>query len=355
LGNQPVNVYLATEQVLVAWIRGLAADREVLSPQRLGKGSFEFRPVDEHSELVLGGGFRASLNPVPPGRAFMPAREELFRFRRGPNGRIEFVPSFDRRSRVLAGVRPCDLDAIRLMDRVHTENGADPGYLTRRSHTTIIAIDCLRPCDEHCFCAATGSLQAREGADVFLTPLANGFLVECLSERGEALVEGGDFESCSDPGIHRAWAESNRAEPFGRQLRVPVSQLPDRLSKVWDSQAWTRHTERCFSCGTCNIVCPTCYCFDLVDEVDLAEPFSGRRSRVWDACMLEDFAEVAGGHNFRGEPAARQRHRVKRKFEYLPRRYGELSFCVGCGRCGHQCTAGIDIFDIVNDAVGEAI
>jgi Fe-S oxidoreductase len=67
--------------------------------------------------------------------------------------------------------------------------------------------------------------------------------------------------------------------------------------------------------------------------------------------MLPEFAEVAGGHDFRRGAPARQRHRVKRKLEYLPAEFGG-SFCTGCGRCGTQCTVGIDIFDIASDVLG---
>ena len=64
--------------------------------------------------------------------------------------------------------------------------------------------------------------------------------------------------------------------------------------------------------------------------------------------MNPGFAEVAGGHNFRAESSDRQRHRIRRKFDYLQQRFDD-TFCTGCGRCGRQCTTGIDIFDIVND------
>jgi ferredoxin len=69
--------------------------------------------------------------------------------------------------------------------------------------------------------------------------------------------------------------------------------------------------------------------------------------------MLPSFAVVVGGHNFRPEAAARQRHRVSRKFDYLTKKYGRGSVCVGCGRCGRQCTSHIDIYDIVSDLIKE--
>lgn len=352
-----MSAFLAPKTAVLGWIRALAADQLLLFPQRAGSASYQFAPVTPDSWLELEDfdsptprqGYRASLNPTPPGKALFPPREVLFRFRHAEDGRIEFFPELDSRSRILAGVRPCDLKAIQLMDRVFHSEPPDIHYLTRRAHTALIAHDCLQPCDAHCFCAAMGSLSCRAGADVFLTPLDGQILVQCLSDQGATLVAGAGFTPCTDVDRWLAWAEGQRARPFGRQLPVPVDELPALIARQWDTPLWQRHSARCFSCGTCNLVCPTCYCFDLRDDVQLDAPSSGVRERVWDGCMLPDFAAVAGGHNFRGETGARQRHRVKRKLEYLNQRFGEGSFCVGCGRCGHQCTVGIDIFDILED------
>ena len=351
--------YTVLKSEVLDWIRNLGRRSNMFFPQRLGETSFEFARVRQDSELQLEDydapmprqAFQASANPVPPGKLLSPAKETMFRFRKDEGGRYAFTPVFDSDSRILAGVRPCDLHAINLMDSVNSEGAADPYYLTRRQNTAIIAHDCLQPCDEHCFCDAAGSLRTRDGADVFLTPLDGKVLVECLTERGEALVSDAGFPSCNDAEAKKAWAEQQRAKPFGRQLNAPLENIPDILAQQWDSPVWEKHVERCFSCGTCNLVCPTCYCFDVHDDIDLEDTSAGIRYRTVDGCMLEDFSEVAGGHNFRAESAGRQRHRIKRKFEYLPNRFDGGSFCVGCGRCGRQCTVDIDIYDIVNDAI----
>ena len=147
-------------------------------------------------------------------------------------------------------------------------------------------------------------------------------------------------------------AVAARPEPFGRPLNAAVSDIPKIVNSKWQSPLWEKHVARCFSCGTCNLVCPTCYCFDVADDLAL-DVASGNRTRTWDSCMLPHFASVAGGHNFRPAPAGRQRHRVKRKFEYLPKKHGHGAVCVGCGRCGRQCTTKIDIYDIVSDLINE--
>jgi sulfhydrogenase subunit beta (sulfur reductase) len=109
---------------------------------------------------------------------------------------------------------------------------------------------------------------------------------------------------------------------------------------------WKEIAERCYSCGSCNTTCPTCFCFDMVDDID-PEMKGGVRYRTWDSCQLLDFAVVAGGHNFRGERWQRVKHRWQRKFLYLYRQFGR-PYCTGCGRCSRACTADINIVDVSN-------
>ena len=76
----------------------------------------------------------------------------------------------------------------------------------------------------------------------------------------------------------------------------------------------------------------------------------GKRERFWDSCMLNTFAEVAGGENFRDKLNNRTRHRLYRKFKYITEQSGDLH-CVGCGRCSRYCPAGIDIIEIINNLI----
>ena len=103
---------------------------------------------------------------------------------------------------------------------------------------------------------------------------------------------------------------------------------------------------KCVSCGNCTAVCPTCYCFDIYDDVEL-DMSGGERKRTWDSCQLEEFAVVAGGENFRKERSSRQRHRYYRKFNYSVEKYNKY-FCTGCGRCSRACMAGIELKETLN-------
>ena len=138
---------------------------------------------------------------------------------------------------------------------------------------------------------------------------------------------------------------------FDQHIFVPQTRLGAVMSASYNNPVWAETAARCVGCGTCNLVCPTCYCFEVEDEVDITAS-GGKRVRHWDGCLLREFSQVAGGEVFRASLADRQRHRVFRKFKYLSEGTG-VPWCVGCGRCTAYCTAGISIVEIVNRLVGD--
>ena len=341
--------YLATEEQIGDWLYSLSERRELFWPRPAGRQNFSFLPVATRAEISFGG-YLPTI--VPPARRLLPDDETLFVSQQGDDLVTQYLPGEPPAPMILAGVRPCDLKGIAQLDAVMADAPADSLYLARRAATVIIGMNCLAPCDERCFCASTEALDFKAGADIFLTLVNDGFLVEPLSEAGEELLVGSSFAACEDGEARRLSAEESRPVPFGRELAAAVAALPEILRTAYSSKVYQRHGERCFSCGTCNLVCPTCYCFEVKDDMAL-DGVNGRRSRTWDSCMIPQFAEVAGEHNFRTKVGERQRHRLKRKFEYLPERFALGSFCVGCGRCGRQCTADIDIYEMINEIVEE--
>ena len=125
--------------------------------------------------------------------------------------------------------------------------------------------------------------------------------------------------------------------------------LPDNLEEVFRDAAgrsiWREVGGRCLSCGACSAVCPTCYCYDVVDEADLAGEV--RRGREWDNCFFRTHGLVAGGHNFRPNRGARLRFRFEHKFLGFGPLRG-VSSCVGCGRCGSACPVKIDVAEMLS-------
>ena len=101
---------------------------------------------------------------------------------------------------------------------------------------------------------------------------------------------------------------------------------------------------RCNGCGACSSVCPTCHCFDIVDEEEGVG--RGTRRRCWDTCQSPTFTLHASGHNPRDDQNARFRQRINHKFSIYPLRFGEV-LCTGCGRCTRVCHAGQDLVEIL--------
>jgi len=304
-----------------------------------------------------------------PKSLLLPPREPLFRFERS-NGRFVATPRFDTGPKALVGVHPCDLHAIRLLDAVFAQHSRDEHYDARRAALFVVGVDCPAPCAPGVFCHDMGADHAESGYDVMLYPLGD-------AQRGRrprcaARASGGDSRPVDRYGVvfgsdaGRAWFDEapslstaaseaqqrafrrylrRKRESFPSALGMPRAQAAAVAERSYRSPVWESEAQRCYSCGSCNLVCPTCYCFDIQDENDLPVD-TGVRERCWDACMLRDFALVAGNHNFRPQAAQRLRHRVLRKMAWIESRTG-LAGCVGCGRCDRACTARISIVEIM--------
>ena len=132
---------------------------------------------------------------------------------------------------------------------------------------------------------------------------------------------------------------------------MDLGDLPEILEMEYHSEVWDELGRKCLSCGSCSMVCPTCYCFDVNDEVDLGSR-SGRRIRSWDSCLFETHALVAGGENFREHRSSRIKFRYYHKQRGFVAEYGRPS-CVGCGRCIAGCPAGIDIVSVIEKLRGD--
>jgi len=277
-----------------------------------------------------------------PKQFLWPPRQQLVSYQLGdgpdPKALIEHEPQ------VLFGVHPCDITAIGTLDAAFAKDVADPHYLARRADTAIVGIDCAAPCHDSSFCLDMGSLYPESGYDVMLTPMGEEYFVEVATELGQALVGAATVRPATkaDMELHQKFAEEKRSN-FHYKLPYEVKYLPEVLDESYDSLVWEAIARRCFSCGSCNTTCPTCYCFDVYEEI--ADDFSGGvRSRRYDSCQLDPFAEVAGGESFREERSSRLRHRMFRKGKYILEQTGR-SGCVGCGRCERACVAGISIKD----------
>jgi ferredoxin len=241
----------------------------------------------------------------------------------------------------LFGVSPCDLAAIQVQDKVFLrDEWKDPIYWACRQSAFILVVNCLHPCGT-CFCASMGSgPKSNPGFDLCLTELDDVFLVEMGSESGRMVMEGVTVLPTSAFWLQAAQKGLEEARMnMGRSL-PDQQELPELLLNNLEAKQWDKVATRCMSCTNCTQVCPTCFCWDARDSIDLSGQQS-RRERAWDSCFNPDYNYIVGG-NMRPTTRSRYRQWLTHKFGSWYPQFG-TSGCVGCGRCITWCPAKIDV------------
>jgi ferredoxin len=323
---------------LAPLISGLMTEYRLVGPQAKGP-QFVFAPLVEPADLRLD----YTTTILPPKVALQPPCERIATFRMSGTPTVEEI--VEAGPTVLFGVHTCDLNGFRLLDRAFTTDYPDAHYLERRRQALVVSLTCLQPCDEHSFCKDMGTLSADDGYDLHLTDLGDEYAVHVGSEAGAALLKKHTQARAAKKGDVKRLDEVMGARwgRFKKRLEFDSAELPALLGAAYTHPLWDELGERCYACGSCTNVCPTCYCFNVTDSMALDQS-AATRTRCWDSCQLDEFARVADGHNFRQARAARQRHRFFRKGKWLFEKFGALG-CVGCGRCIRTCVVHINIVD----------
>ena len=242
----------------------------------------------------------------------------------------------------IVGIRPCDGYAFQLV-KINFDNPQyqDPWWVRRMEATTLIGFGCNEPCAT-CFCTSVGSGPFSEkGLDALMVDLGDRFLVRSITPKGEQLLEKiGHGSEPDEADLRKAQVLSETAQKK-ISSRVPIDQLKSKaVNKLFDAPFWEKVSFACVNCGTCTYLCPTCWCFDIQDEVLGKE---GDRIRNWDACMFPLFTLHGSGHNPRDKKVQRVRQRFMHKLKYYVDKYNDGVACVGCGRCVQYCPVNIDI------------
>jgi len=340
--EQDVSLTIIQKKDFNDFVSRMMPDYRVVGPVA-HNGGFAFGDILEPGELRID--YPTTI--LPPKKYLLPQKEEILRFNRKNGATVEPPP--EPQPTVILGVHTCDVHGIQLLDKVFSTGHVDPNYVNRRTKSLIVSIECLTPCDEHSFCKSMGTLTADEGYDLHLTDLGEEYAVDTGSDAGKMLLEKyAKAKKADQADIQRLNAVIGEKWPkFPYRLDFDVSDLPSILGLSMKSPLWEELGERCLACAACTNVCPTCFCFDVKDEIEL-DLKSGQRVRIWDSCQLDDFATVAGGHNFRQSRALRQRHRFMRKGKYILDAHKYLG-CVGCGRCARACLIDSTPVNVFNE------
>ncbi len=319
-------------------IAAFMASYEVIGPVQSDSGVV-FRPISAPEEVVVS--YETTQTSLK--KYFLPQEEPLFSY----NARTNDVTPFTTtpRPRLIFGAHPCDINALNRMDLVFKDGRyPDPYYVARRSSTLIVGVSCMPT--ENCFCHLWGSDDSHFGFDLFLQDLGDRYLVSLSSAEAATIIESTCHLREADDEDRATLRQLTRARQAAFNPDIPqVKEVALLMDAYHEDPFWDELGGKCLSCEACASVCPTCFCFDILDRMD-PDGITGDRVRVCDSCTNPEFARVTGGHNFRQNSAARVRHRMYHKLNGFLATHDRM-LCVGCGRCVQACKAHISPIEVL--------
>lgn len=325
---------------LKPFLDAVAEEMEVYVPKKSGE-HYVFSKYDSSSTSDV------EFNTI---RACTPVKEFLFpilelaaEYGGGSETKEEIKPF------AVFGLKDCDVRSINILDKVFKEEGfEDSLYLSRRDKMFVISSDCYQPGDS-CFCSLfEGQGFSREGFDMNIAKIKDGFIVETGSQKGRDFI-GRHSELFADvPETLLNERDNNRAEAeklleqkvADFELTAPIREIVENNQ---DSDIFDEQARGCIECQACTRVCPTCHCFYLYDSKK-KDYFV--KMKMWDSCMRFSYAAVAGGENPNKVLGDRMKHRLMHKFVHFLDRYG-VNMCVGCGRCVDADAGGMDLREVL--------
>ena len=314
-----------------------------------------YAPVEDGGTVIYGRyepGMRLRLDKLgtdrTPKEVLFPQWESLMHFKM--EGKKIQLTEEERANEdyVLFGVRACDMQAIRVLDRVFLSDPVDTYYAARREHGTIVGLACDAP-GKNCFCKNFGVDPAQPDADVVLWPAGDEYFCEAYTDKGHALLSSWDTleaDECAVAAIKEEIGKKYDALPFAHLNLNGFD--GEHLMEKFESPQWKKLSMACLGCGSCTFSCPTCQCYDIRDY-DTGNGI--QRYRCWDSCMYSDFTLMAHGTN-RPTQLERYRQRFMHKLVYFPSRNEGMYSCVGCGRCIEKCPMNLHIVKVIR-ALGE--
>ncbi|MFH1209868.1 MAG: 4Fe-4S dicluster domain-containing protein [archaeon] len=293
------------------FINRLISNYEVIAPVNSDVVKFEI--IKSADEIYL--------DKIPffsPKRFFLPNKEKILDFK---SNEVK-VPRYKIKPRILFGARKCDLNALLKIDRLYT---GDLFYKDKRENTILIGFHCDNP-DEYCFC---NSMELKDYYDLFFYDDGDKFLIDVGTDTGKKLV-----------------LKLKDIKFLKREIENERNLDKKDLWKYFNDNVWNKIVEDCLSCGACTNLCPSCCCFDVIEDININLK-DGNRIRINDSCQMKDFTKISENFFSRESRKSRYRHFVYHKLQYFRDEFNEY-MCTGCGRCTRGCPTRIDFVKAVN-------
>jgi ferredoxin len=281
---------------------------------------------------------------IPPKDLLFPQQEDMFHF----DGE-KIIENIENSPKLIFGIKPCDLKGMLFSDAFYRRDFDDVYYLSRAKDRLVVVIGCINPPRPgSCFCTSTKTGPFADGGyDLQLVDSGESYLVEIGSKQGHDFIDTYSVFFSEAEGTASDYAEEiKRSAAKNIKLEVDFDKALEIMKGEYDfGEIYQRIGERCLYCGGCLYTCPTCTCFNVVDESDGE---SGVRRRIWDGCVYKGYTSEASGHNPRTEKWIRTARRYEHKLKYDCMVAGE-SGCVGCGRCLSSCPVNIGMSKFIQE------
>ena len=321
----------------------LKSQYDIIGPTRQGgaTGTYSYATFDKIDRAIdLEIDYETVM--LSPRKIFFPDNEKLYRYEKdGQDVKLTDLREVWNKKKVIIGLHACDLNALAYLDKVLIGRSfVDQHYQDRRKKSILIGLTC-NVAGPRCFCSTMGTgPDIESNYDLLLTDIGSHYFVKTGTDLGEKIVSADYFMDASDQDKK---LRNEKIAVVEKQIlpKFAIDKVTSGIANRYHDKFWEEFSSQCYTCGACNMVCPTCHCF-TINEKTTVDNSKGDRIIVWDSCHFTRFAQIAGNLNLREEKTSRFKHRFYDKFYYSKERYGMMS-CVGCGRCKQFCPSHIDV------------
>jgi len=304
------------------------------------RGNFEYKQISSLREAVIDAPIKktGSIKPL-----FFSQNSIVYTYNSLDQSLTYPENESDTKERVILGVKHCDANSLRVLDKVNDWDYHGKSYFEKRKNTFIIGQLCQKA-ENTCFCTSLDyPLENSDAYDILVMQNSSEILLKICTEKGKQLIENLKISDLI-ASTEKEPIIKNIYEDFKSSfvLKLDYEDINKKMSGKFDSDYWDQVAVNCIGCNACAFVCPTCHCFKICDE-QLKD--TSVRYKCYDSCNNKYFTLMAGGHNPRSVKFRRWRQRAMHKFVYYKERFG-TNLCVGCGKCQNACPVDISIYEV---------